>query len=113
MCGNAGIYDFADGRAAGHAMLETVRPTLYHRGTDGSESVPPDRADMVHARLSILICSPADHQKMRETRCCTCLSLDANICDLRNIRHRLNRNGADFPSACAVISQSNMMWLCP
>lgn len=113
MCGNAGIYDFADGRAAGHAMLEAMRPTLYHRGTDGSESVPPDRADMVHARLSILIYSPAAHQKMRETRCCACLSFDANICDLGNIRHRLNRNGADFPSACTVISQSNMMWLCP
>ncbi len=117
MCGIVGIL--ARGSEVPKELLERATQSLAHRGPDDHgtvilrESLPePIELGLGNRRLAILDLSPLGHQPMRDESTGNWLVHNGEIYNFREIRCRLEREGAKFNSQSdtEVILQAYARW---
>jgi len=94
MCGIAGfVGDF------GADLLARMNLAQAHRGPDDQGVWTQGRVGLAHVRLAILDLSPAGHQPMTDARGRVVLVFNGEIYNYRELRARLEREGATLRGA--------------
>jgi asparagine synthase (glutamine-hydrolysing) len=101
MCGLGGIVTGVPGLLRPASHLQRMQQALCHRGPDdrGLLVLPEAGLGLVHARLSIIDLTSADHQPMWNDDHSIVLAYNGEVYNFAELRSELLGHGMAFPSA--------------
>jgi asparagine synthase (glutamine-hydrolysing) len=95
MCGFSGIV-MPDGGEPGVDLLRRMARAVEHRGPDGTHVASLAGVGLVHCRLAVIDLSSRADQPFAHADSGALLAFNGEIYNFRELRHRLQRDGARF-----------------